>query len=389
MIKWSCLIILAYIFFKPLICAEVYYNLDVFLTTILLFSSFSLFFKKQIKINLLNIMVFIFLLALFASSKYSINFLKSISSLYKYLPLIILFFAIQSMDQKRKNQLIFILLLSAILVSFYGLRSLFIGTQNVIHFLAKYKIEYPFAIEYLERKRAFVPFASPNLLAGYLAMIITLCIGIIFQKIYSKKYDALFFLSLFNLIVTSVTLFLTKSLGAWISLTITLFLFFMASKTLNKNSLLVIFLLIITFAIIFSLRAGENKDFTKPLFSFYKRTCYWDETIKIIKNHPLLGVGIGNFSIEESQIAHNSYLQIWAEFGLLGLMSWLWICFIFIKKGMERVFSNNRIYCELGVFFAGLSFLIHNIVDFSFFVSQAAFLWWILLALNQEDLLLQ
>lgn len=63
------------------------------------------------------------------------------------------------------------------------------------------------------------------------------------------------------------------------------------------------------------------------------RFAIWTDTLTLIRQHPLLGVGLGNLkvhfpSVQKESIslytqylkdAHNDYLQIWAELGLVGL----------------------------------------------------------------------
>jgi len=70
------------------------------------------------------------------------------------------------------------------------------------------------------------------------------------------------------------------------------------------------------------------------------RFAIWADTLSLIRQHPLLGVGLGNLkvhfpSVEKESIslytqylkdAHNDYLQIWAELGLIGLT--LFACLI-------------------------------------------------------------
>lgn len=64
------------------------------------------------------------------------------------------------------------------------------------------------------------------------------------------------------------------------------------------------------------------------------RFAIWTDTLTLIQQHPLLGVGLGNLKVHFPSVqkeslflytqylkdAHNDYLQIWAELGLVGLM---------------------------------------------------------------------
>jgi O-antigen ligase len=120
----------------------------------------------------------------------------------------------------------------------------------------------------------------------------------------------------------------------------------------------------------------QGEDFTKPQFSLEKRIVYWQETLDIIFLHPLKGIGLGNFNLAQTRFAHNSYLQLWAEAGILGLLSYLSLIFIFLKKGIRSIRNNAEGFYS-GFFVAGLVFIIHNLVDFTFFIPQVSFLWWI------------
>ena len=70
------------------------------------------------------------------------------------------------------------------------------------------------------------------------------------------------------------------------------------------------------------------------------RFAIWADTLTLIQQHPLLGVGLGNLKVHFPSVqkeslslytqylkdAHNDYLQIWAELGLIGLT--LFACLI-------------------------------------------------------------
>jgi O-antigen ligase len=136
-------------------------------------------------------------------------------------------------------------------------------------------------------------------------------------------------------------------------------------------------------AITFSLRWQEGKDFTQPLFSLHKRVLYWKESIEIIRQHPFKGIGIGNLSLKETRFSHNSYLQLWAETGILGLLSWLGIIFIFLTENIKKIkLSSNKKFLA-GIISGGVAFLLHNLIDFSFFIPQISFLWWVILGMDE------
>ena len=105
-----------------------------------------------------------------------------------------------------------------------------------------------------------------------------------------------------------------------------------------------------------------------------------------------------------SRYAHNSYLQIWPEMGLLGLFSFDWlICGVFrlwFRNFTESLYKNQaaclftpleagRRRCPTAAygslpltgFTASAVFLLHNFLDFTFFLPEVAFIWWVILGL--------
>ncbi len=181
------------------------------------------------------------------------------------------------------------------------------------------------------------------------------------------------FLKISGLVFFLFGLLLTQSIAAVFSLLMSVFLCLLIKKKYKRIFLLLIpsiFLL----ALVFFLRLQYHKDFTQPYFSLLKRIEYFKETIKLISKHPLRGVGIGLFSLKNTLFSHNLFLQLWAEAGFLSFVLFLIICIFFIKKGM-RVKEEKDFY----IFIAGVCFLIHNLVDFTFFTLQVSFLWWICL----------
>ena len=381
-IAWG--IILGYVFFRPFISETPFWKLDTALNGLLLFSLAGYSLKKRLKIKLIDKAILIFFLSLFLSTINSHSIIAGLSQIYKYLALIAVFYIARLSNAKEQKQILSVLLISTSLISLYSLHFLFTVSQFVLEYLSENNTPYLFAEEFLAPGRAFVPFFSPNLLAGFLIGVIMICLNVIIQK--TKKRNGLFYLSAFCLCLSFLTLFFTKSVGGWLVFIIVFSLFLLLGKLLNKKSALIIFSLIVLLGAIAVNRELNAAYFKKPLFSLDKKISYWKETVKIIGQHPLTGVGPGNFSLKETRAAHNSYLQIWAETGIPGIVSWLMIVFIFIKKGIKNL-SSKKDYYSLGILMSGLSFLFYNLIDFGFFISQSAFLFWMVLGftVREED----
>lgn len=75
----------------------------------------------------------------------------------------------------------------------------------------------------------------------------------------------------------------------------------------------------------------------------------WRDTFASIKKHPVLGVGIGNFTsvigknitaAKKGASAHNLFLDVFAEMGILGLIVFLAIFYEILKTAFW-VFKNS------------------------------------------------
>jgi O-antigen ligase len=66
------------------------------------------------------------------------------------------------------------------------------------------------------------------------------------------------------------------------------------------------------------------------------------ESVKVALRHPVLGIGMGNFRLIYDYQTHNSYTQVAAEMGLLGLMAYLF----FIVAPLKRLREIEKATCE-------------------------------------------
>ena len=410
-------IILGYVFIRPFISELTFGSLELIINSILIFISCIYISKYSFKITRQDKIIFIFLLCILSSLMFSKNILDGVIQFVKYTSLIMLYYSVKFSGSQKRQQLIYILLTSSFLVSLYSLHILFIISNKISELIPRYKEILPFAEELLGRKRAFSPFITPNLLANYLVMMLIFSLGLIFEAIKQRNlgtpqrdgvylsgnrdtnqnkqnlqerfiffmnYQAGLLLYLSCASINLLTLYFTKSLGGWLTFIFCMFVSFISGKMVRKKVLFVGTIITLTFCIIFLLRMMTNTQHATPIFSLFKRGDYWKETIQIILRHPLKGVGLGSFTLSNTLYAHNSYLQIWAEMGIVAIISWSWIVFNFLRQGLMVLRSRERNYFTFGIILSGIAFLIHNLFDFSFFISQGAYLFWIILGLMHQ-----
>lgn len=96
-----------------------------------------------------------------------------------------------------------------------------------------------------------------------------------------------------------------------------------------------------------------------------QRLLIWKASLKSIVKHPALGIGIGNFPVVLNQdiklskagsSAHNLYLHIAAEMGLLALVAALWFLIVLIQKIFRHFRDSPDTF--LTHYYGGLLFVV-------------------------------
>ncbi|MDD5594908.1 MAG: O-antigen ligase family protein [Candidatus Omnitrophica bacterium] len=306
-------------------------------------------------------------LALTIVTVFSPNKLTSIKEIIQYGACFLFFVFATTLEDKERKQVLFSIVSSGLLISISAIYQYYFGFQHALDYLAKQNINNQFTLEYITRKRAFFPFVTPNALGGFLAMIIPLAA-------ISKNKILL-------IIPLVFALFLTKSLGVILSLLLGIIIYFLLVRSSKKKLMIFSLGFLVILIVIFLLRTSAQKQHLQPIFSTLMRINYWQETWKIIKNFPLLGVGPGNFNLAQSRYSHNSYLQIWAEMGILGLLSFLWFTWAVLNSALKKINSLNSKKEIFLLITAYLVFLLHNFIDFTFFLPEVSCYWWIIAGL--------
>ncbi|MGD9015531.1 MAG: O-antigen ligase family protein, partial [Candidatus Omnitrophota bacterium] len=327
----------------------------------------------------------LFLLALTISISFSIDRVNSLKELSKYISGILLFLTTISLTYKEKSRLIKAIILAGFIISLLAIYQYFFGFRHILDYLAKNKISSSFALDYIQRQRVYFPFITPNTLGGYLAMIIPLSFA--FRDRQKKTFFNPFF---FVLVSAGLGLILTKSLGALISIFLGLLIYFYLhcflnkdfqrkQKMLDKKKLLFISAFLIMIILVFIIRQSATRQHILPSFSLLMRLNYWRDTLKIIRFVPWTGVGLGNFNLVSARYEHNSYLQIWAEAGILGIVSFLWLVIAVFKSAIRNIKNSSDSKLMLALITANAVFLIHNLIDFTFFLPEVTLIWWLIL----------
>jgi O-antigen ligase len=298
-----------------------------------------------------------FLAAVLLSFIFSRNKFLSALELYKYAAAALILLACSASTEREKGLLIKTILLSGLFISLTALYHFLFSCGRIPGYLARQGITDAAAIDLLNRRRAFFPFITPNLLAGYLAMLMPLA--------FTQRYKIPLGIILFT------ALAFTQSIGAIFSLLVAAAVYLIMQKK-NPRRWAILATLAAAFLCVLLFRLEALKIHHHPAYSIFNRLRHWQATLAIIKESPLVGIGIGGFCAEKWRFAHNSYLQLWAEAGILGLASFLWLVYAALKPALKK----DKAWLPLA---AAAVFLIHNLVDFSFFLPEVNLIWWAIL----------
>ncbi|MDP3732793.1 MAG: O-antigen ligase family protein [Candidatus Omnitrophota bacterium] len=366
-------VLLTFIFIRPFISSLAFPYLNSLYSALFLIFLIIWIIYKGIsirKIQPLKYPLALFCLALIIAVVFSIDKLNSLKELYKYITGILLFLIVASLTYENKIRLIHTIILAGFIISLLAIYQYFFGFQHILDYMSKEKVTNPFALDYIQRRRAFFPFVTPNTLAGYFIMIIPL------TSIHKNRF--------WLILPLSFAFLLTKSLGALLSSFLALVIYFHLQGKLERKRVVFLFGLLVIVGLVFMARATTQKQHLQPIFSTVMRLNYWKDTLRMIKAKPLTGVGLGNFNLTLSRYAHNSYLQIWTEMGISGIISILWLIIVVFKSTVKNIKVSLNKNLMAGLITANASFLIHNLVDFSFFLPEVTFIWWVILGLSSE-----
>ncbi len=243
--------------------------------------------------------------------------------------------------------------------------------------------------------RATAGFKTPNGLGAYLTGAILIVLSWIFKKNERFRYRFLF-LFLLSLLIWSLAV--TFSRGAWLTAFLGIMFFALLYRFHRRHLefyctfgfLFILVVLVALFGFILT------SDWDLPALRYgtaFWRLQVWADTLKMIQDRPFLGHGINTFMrIFETYrsdfgssptYAHNSYLQLTAETGVIGLVAFLWIfrnLFLWFLRplAIHGIKSDSLTIPAIGVFSAIFAFLLQSFFDNQFYSLQlSAYLWFL------------
>jgi O-antigen ligase len=198
--------------------------------------------------------------------------------------------------------------------------------------------------------------------------------------------------------IVAAALVATFSLGAWLGSAAALAL--VVGRLGGRRPLLA---LAAGLALLFGLsllvvpadRLGARLDPTHGTTFFRLRL--WESSVAMLRDHPLLGVGLDNFlyryqqdyihpaALAEANLSHphNLVLHFWLQLGLLGLIAALWLLLGGLRQAWRQADvslpSADRALAA-GALGSLTDFLVHGQIDNSYFLPDLAIIFWLTLA---------
>ncbi len=232
------------------------------------------------------------------------------------------------------------------------------------------------------------PLGASNYVACYLMMLLPLG-GVYFYR--SRGHERLWY-GIFVLLGFAGFL-VTFSRGAitalLISVLLSLRLIYRSGFRLKHAIAVLVFMAFIVAVFPQEIVLGAY-DFVENKISIgdESRTELWHKAISVFQQHPILGVGPGQFVNYSREIgygnsklgAHNTYLQTLAESGILGsvpifalMIASLWRFYKLARFSLDAV----HVATWVGI----LASMIHNAVDTIFWIPQFQVLFWLMTAI--------
>lgn len=205
------------------------------------------------------------------------------------------------------------------------------------------------------------------------------------------------FVYLMFFLLSVVALFFNGTRGVWLGMVILLpILMFIYVKNIKRIIGIIILGTILCggiYSLVLPFQQRVDTIFDMKYQSNKERTLLWTSSLNMVKDHPFFGVGLGAFAeqyhgkyilpeAKEPNLAHahNNFMNMMAENGLIGLSGFCIMFGYFIYYSWQSWKKSRNIYA-LMAFGATLGFLSHGLTEYNFASAGSITLYWMLFGL--------
>jgi O-antigen ligase len=267
----------------------------------------------------------------------------------------------------------------------------------------------------LTQSQAFGPFINRHHFAGYMELALAMPLGLLVSGALENYKRPLY---AFAVVVMAMSLVATNSRGGIISLGAEIFFVLVVggfgwrrqkdqpraqrirSAVIRGAAAIAIVLVLLAGALVVSGPEVFTRFLGTPVAEdpTQGRAHFWNVTLDIIRAHPLLGSGLGSFSVIYTRYdtrngifrleqAHNDYLQTLSDAGILGGVLGIVFIVILFRRGFARRDTHDKFRrgVTTGALAGCCAALIHSFFDFTLHTTANALLFMIICAVATQD----
>ena len=306
------------------------------------------------------------------------------------------------------RHLIFALLALGTFEACYGLVQYLTGWQQIFTYVKKDNLD-----------RATGTYINPNHYAGLLEMVLPFALAIAFyqfgkvpqarpetahrmRNFFSHEESQKFLLWLFLAIILFVALVFSRSRMGIVSAVVSTLLLFtlIATSGLRRINATLLAALFLSAGISMAIWIGPEPVIARfetlgQEYTATGRWPIWQDTLRLIRQHPWLGSGFGTFGVAFPAVqttflsmfvnhAHNDYLEFASELGLpTGLFLFGAIFYLLVRSIRRFRIREPRFEraAALGCFGGVVAILLHSLTDFNLQIPANALLFAVVLGL--------
>lgn len=241
-------------------------------------------------------------------------------------------------------------------------------------------------------RRVLAVYHSPNALALFLGRLIPSALTLSAAAIIMQRSWRRAMLPFVTVILLLAAFYITFSRGAWLGI-IAAFVFILIFL-LGRRAVFAVAGLVILSLLAIPLLPWERLLAATPLV---QRLYVWQAAVAMLGDHPLTGIGMDNFlyyypqyilpqAALEPDISHphNLILDFWLRLGILGLPTLVWLQYQFWRAAgvvWRSAGAHEEKVLALAIMASMVDFLVHGLIDNSYFLIDLAYIFWFTCAL--------
>ncbi len=383
--------------FKGEFAFDFFTVIDIFVSILLITYLYLRLYKKvkPLRTKLpkeLAICIFLLLIAGFLEMNFQQIYEPVLSQPFEYFrslfiyPLVFAILIYQSVDEEDFKKLVNGFIFVTGIFCFVALLQYFTGIfpGEKMDFMGR--LTWPY-VDYITLKTSSANWVAFFVTPGF---ILAFILGA--KKTVDKKFDHCFWIYAIAGVLAAITLYLVQSYGAYVAIfaSVSLFLF----RFLNfKRFLLMLVLMIMVGAGMFLVQKNSLKyQVITNQFDNYRyenslgtREQIWKMNLNILKERPLLGIGLNQYQsyfklnqenvlgkeLNESHTPphpHNFFMGFQANLGVLGLIA--------IAILLAGIFWRSKFSPENPAIFVLSAIMIHGLIDSYYWKQEIAYIFW-------------